>query len=317
MKALRNDYIWLSLAKDFTDKTDSTIDFSFANQQKKIEKLIEKELPALIFNQMRNDMYYKKKINPVTFNGMTFDQFIVWVKNYIYKTTGNLKIGKVRNHLRTEGMKRKAIKKFEDELKKLTSKERQKEIADKIIGSFSELNKHLRELYYIYCFSGTFDNRILWENYADKDEGFCIEYDLSDQSKKEHPINNNNTEIFPILYTSHKKIEYTEIIKIGIQNHLKEEDPVSNNKFMTDVLSAMLTKNSRYSFEDEWRLIVDKKMVKNNEYPFPFASAIYLGINVTEDNKNKILEITREKNIKVYQRKINHFNNGYEFELIC
>ena len=49
LQALRDDYIWLSLAKDFTDQTDSTIDFNFKNQQKKIGKLIEKELPLLIF----------------------------------------------------------------------------------------------------------------------------------------------------------------------------------------------------------------------------------------------------------------------------
>ena len=121
------------------------------------------------------------------------------------------------------------------------------------------MNNHLRELYYIHCFSGTFENPVLWENYAEKDEGFCIEYNLNDQNKKDHPINNDNTEIFPILYTPYKKIDFTEIIKIGIQNHLKQDNMADNNQFMADVLCAMLTKKNQYQFEDELRLIVNKK----------------------------------------------------------
>ena len=61
---------------------------------------------------MTNELYYKEKISPITFKEMTFDEFILWVKKYIYKSTGNLKIGKFRYHLREIGMKKKSIEKI-------------------------------------------------------------------------------------------------------------------------------------------------------------------------------------------------------------
>jgi len=119
LNAFEKDYIWLSLAKDFTDKTDSTIDFKFTKQKNKIEKLVEKELPALVLDQFKKELYFKSKINPAIFDTMTLDDLVNWVKEYKYKTSGNFKIGKFRERLRQEGVNKKTITKFEKEIPKL------------------------------------------------------------------------------------------------------------------------------------------------------------------------------------------------------
>ncbi|HOR18186.1 MAG TPA: hypothetical protein PL147_04830, partial [Bacilli bacterium] len=85
----------------------------------KIEKLVEKELPALVLDQFKKELYFKSKINPAIFDTMTLDDLVNWVKEYKYKTSGNFKIGKFRERLRQEGVNKKTITKFEKEIPKL------------------------------------------------------------------------------------------------------------------------------------------------------------------------------------------------------
>ena len=73
-----------------------------------------------------------------------------------------------------------------------------------------------------------------------------------------------------------------------------------------------LTKNSKYSNEQEWRIILFGE--KSGPNWFPFSTEIYMGKDISEDNKSKLLEIAEKNNLSVYQQKVEL--NGFEYELI-
>jgi len=77
---------------------------------------------------------------------------------------------------------------------------------------------------------------------------------------------------------------------------------MSNGQIETDktqYLRLYLTKNKKWEYQREWRLIggAEEKPIA------PKITAIYLGKNVTEENKKKMFEYCKEMQIKLIERK--------------
>lgn len=77
---------------------------------------------------------------------------------------------------------------------------------------------------------------------------------------------------------------------------------------------SLNTKTPQWIGEEEWRFGVPKIQVESNAVPFDFAESIYLGENIEDEWKDKLLEIAREQGLAVYQRKLDSTKSRWVYE---
>ena len=102
--------------------------------------------------------------------------------------------------------------------------------------------------------------------------------------------------LMPVFYTASRlkfnsykfqKLQYNQVL-------LEKKGGIWNLNLVTNLYVQMLIKNLKYSSEQEWRIVV------TGEEPglvwFPFTKAIYMGKDISDENKTKLLEIAKNKN---------------------
>jgi len=188
------------------------------------------------------------------------------------------------------------------------------------IACFSKLNKYEE-----------FHNQVLmWSHYADNHRGFCVEYDLeflkldiqfkcSDVDfiyERETYIEERNETIikaglFPIEYTN-KRIN----IPITLLNQINFDNNQQMNyckKIDELIYKTYVVKSSKWSYEKEWRIIVDEKISRHfgHKIPFPYAKNIYLGCNASFELINTMIDIGKDIGANVFLLSI----DGKKFSL--
>ena len=126
----------------------------------------------------------------------------------------------------------------------------------------------------------------MWSHYADSHTGFCIEYDFNN-------IKWENLLVYPlpVLYSKERPL-------IPYYNWGGKDI----EKAKKDLMIGLLTKDIVWSYENEWRFIISKQ--DKTELVMPPISCIYLGANIENDNKIKIMNIAKKFNIPVKQMTI-------------
>ncbi len=163
------------------------------------------------------------------------------------------------------------------------------DITELINDKIFQINDKLVELFLIGCLCTDFKNRLMWSHYADSHRGFCIEYDfseLTDQPNTYLPL--------PIYYTNNRP---TIPWKAAFEN-----TPDNISEATAQIMLGLLTKDNAWEYENEWRILIPS--TNDTEFKMPKISCVYLGVAISEDNRQKILKIAKEKQIPVKQMKV-------------
>lgn len=104
----------------------------------------------------------------------------------------------------------------------------------------------------IICFSTDPTNELMWSHYADRHRGVCLEFDFE-----------NNIDISRII----SQVCYTDIF------------PVINS--VDDILDAVWTKRTAWSYEKEWRVI--SQFQEFVDFKKESLKTVYFGANVTQE----------------------------------
>ena len=139
--------------------------------------------------------------------------------------------------------------------------------------------------------------------YADSSRGFCIEYTI--------PIDLQNpfsllyrTNLYPIYYGNKEVIKLFDILKKSTFCEKKDINGILVEDYRKMFVSTY-TKHESWSPQKEWRITLPAMFEENNKQNFPYITSIILGERMTDDNKKRIMDICKRKNIPVYQRKFN------------
>ena len=154
----------------------------------------------------------------------------------------------------------------------------------------------------VACLTTHNDNTLMWSHYADKHQGICIEYDISNIYKRKEVI--------------FKKIKYHT--KMNRYNSFTSNDDLTIRNFVLDeyteinyIIESFTIKSKEWEYEDEYRILFyDEK----NENPngtlinLPIKS-ICFGVQTSKEDKElvynlvkSINEKNRNKNGKKYKR---------------
>lgn len=213
-------------------------------------------------------------------------------------------------------------KKMKNEIYRLTTKFRN-EVKEKI-SKLREVNIR------VACFSdlnsdnfpprnNDFECMIqMWSHYADNHKGFCVEYDTSTINPNnmlplKHPNYRDNENdylkertilltvagLFPVIYTANRvNIPRTKLqkIKLDDNNDLKHDSDIDALLYKT-----FIVKSAKWSYEKEWRIIVDGDICDyfDNRMPFPYLKKIYLGCKMDSHNIDALIEIADELDVEV------------------
>jgi hypothetical protein len=169
----------------------------------------------------------------------------------------------------------------------------------------------------VSSFTTDYDNRNMWENYADKYRGFCVEYDF----RRINPQNSN--EIWKILFLSpvtyHRVFNEfnTKIITDAIIQKLvsQKEFNMDLEELNFEIHEHMLMKKDDYKSEKEWRLIL--KAEHKGLIEFPFTSRIILGKDIDDSDEKILLGIARDKGIPIEKQILNYTKSRMEYIKLC
>lgn len=103
------------------------------------------------------------------------------------------------------------------------------------------------------------------------------------------------------MYTSSRvNIPFSKLMKIKIDSNLNIQH---NSDIDAIIYKTYMVKSANWSYEKEWRLILDGKVSNyyDNKIPFPYIKCIYLGCKIDQQTKNTIFEIGKDQDFEVIQ----------------
>lgn len=149
-----------------------------------------------------------------------------------------------------------------------------------------QMSLKMKELFLIGCLCTDYKNKLMWSHYADSHKGFCIEYDYSLMDIDAHTILP-----LPVVYSGERPLISWKAAFDNTPENLEEA--------VAQFTKGLLTKDSIWSYENEWRILVKTTEMPN--IPMPRISCVYLGASISDENRNAILKIAKEKHYKVKQ----------------
>ena len=149
-----------------------------------------------------------------------------------------------------------------------------------------QMSLKMKELFLIGCLCTDYKNKLMWSHYADSHKGFCIEYDYSLMDIDAHTILP-----LPVVYSDERPLISWKAAFDNTPENLEEA--------VAQFTKGLLTKDSIWSYENEWRILVKTTEMPN--IPMPRISCVYLGASISDENRNAILKIAKEKHYKVKQ----------------
>lgn len=182
-----------------------------------------------------------------------------------------------------------------------TYEETLKEYNQIALETFEIARKMPGKIFKTTCLSENSKSILMWSHYAKQHEGFCIEYDFNRAIETNFPIDR----LAKVSYSDNiPKLNIQSLIQI-IRKKLDPEyvkNPNITQLTSEKCLEAIITKNTVWQYEEEWRIILDNFSDIQID-KIPYATKIIMGINISEKDKAELLRIanTKKPSIPVYQ----------------
>jgi len=308
--AISEDYIWLSLASEFHDIKDSAIKYNFRSQKEAIFEVYLDWYPYILKTELKKK-FPKKDFSRIEVNRDLLDEYR---ENSLNKN-GSYNKSKFHRYMKSIGMNNNEYEIVNNYLETLLSHENIENVSIKLLNDFKRKMEALKDDYYVTCFTETFKNDNLWETYAKRYTGFCIEYDLGNiVEETKHRI---LADFAPMIYGKKNPIDFIDIFKIAKKQYCNEDFDIQILKNYDIQFNLQYrTKGRTYDHEKEWRFYQKKEQVISRKYYFPFISRIYIGKDMNSKNKSRIINIAKKKNIEVFQQEYNLLTSSFNYRKV-
>ena len=157
----------------------------------------------------------------------------------------------------------------------------------------------------------------MWAHYANNHQGFCVSYDMTDPDNQKL-----SSCTFPIQYTNDRlditsfMRKYAEMVATEVDAQLaqgQQQIGISDKSIVYVAQYLSNIKHLTWQYEKEYRCAMG-----STADGMPFASAtpqaIYIGMNCSEENRNKLVEIAKKLSVPIYQMRFNEFSESYILE---
>ena len=165
----------------------------------------------------------------------------------------------------------------------------------------------------VTCLSERMDSPLMWSHYANKHYGFCLEYDFTPTVTVMHYPNLLEAQLllFPVHYTEKRPLLTKSLFQgKALLDYVKNKKLPKN--FLEKLMYGLLAKSQDWEYEREWRIF---QLAEDNVQPImhlPKARKVFLGANMEESTKSRVIEIAKKKRIPVFQMFLH--SDKYKFD---
>lgn len=163
-------------------------------------------------------------------------------------------------------------------------------LAEAIREEYDQFCDQLKTAFRISCFATSPYSQLMWGGtYANNHKGFCIEYTVLPNEKDYEEVFHN---LFPVVYCKIRPDMTKRLVDY------KDKAPTLEN--LWDIyLHGALRKSIDWAYQNEWRLLLPLGRNKETNYNIPFfpITKVYLGNRMNAENRNKIIDICKERGI--------------------
>lgn len=285
-------YLFIRLIKNQLTVADKQkiVDLLFANETYKSysgSKVTNKDLADSILMASQHDMKLKIETTPDSFLGNVEGSSFQLID--FFKLLLNAAFGK------------EVLPEFND------IKTQLQEASDSVM---KKARKIISEQCRVTCLSEKMDSPLMWSHYANKHYGFCLEYDFTHTMIKRYPdLWTAQMMLFPVIYSDSRPLLSQSISdpKILLQYMKTKRMPVD---IVKNILYGLLFKSQDWEYEKEWRIITINQERPTLKLPPP--RKVFLGVNMEDKAKTKVIEIAKKKHIPVYQMIL--LSDRYKFD---
>lgn len=143
------------------------------------------------------------------------------------------------------------------------------------------------EKYGIFAMTSEYKNILLWSHYADSHQGICVRFNCE-----------RFLEFIRIDCVKNKLLIVWDKIDYQTDYPLLNPFELNDNDV---VLKSLLIKSYDWKYENEFRFILFDNPNKAIIIPDGIIDQVILGCNISDKDKNTLVEVTKEKNIELLQ----------------
>lgn len=292
IKNFKDDTAWFSHPSDFDDTVDSVLNNDIETE---IEEY-EKNSSIVIARLAKTFIGEFAKSQGFTIDLSMVDDFVP-----LFDNDGKLNEVDCKDYL-LANMPEYAYEKYISQISDITNLDMGEEIKNSIsnlVDYYMGMNDRIKNEMLVFSLAEESDNQALWSLYAEESKGFCIEYVFpKDEFLGQRMLLN----LFPVYYGEKPLLSFFDLLNRGIQAK-NSINGISFEDYQTLYLSS-LTKDINWSFQKEWRIVLDNEVGKNLQN-FPFVKSIILGERMSEEYASQLIEIAKDKKIDIFQRQFN------------
>lgn len=304
-KTLEQNCIWIPPASNFIDISDCSVLANFDCKDYFVESITSKGYLTCInvlsncLNQLNTDLTI---------------QDIEIIKSIVEKSLESVTI---RNHRVVLAN----ILSIEKETDYFAYIEYIYEIYSKSILKSSRKSRVLgdaRDAIYVYSMTSTMDNNVLWENYAKKYTGFCIEYSIPNGSIF---VDQKLLHIFPVIYKRNiPQFTFSNVDANLVNEFMLNNESIDKNALdkvmitqLSPFLMQMLYKHNDYKYENEWRIL--STYLSQSLQPFPYVSKIIVGKDIKPKNLQCLRKIAKKLKVPITRQVFDSTKNKFTYVL--
>lgn len=178
----------------------------------------------------------------------------------------------------------------------------------------------------IACFTESVQSKFMWDTYADGYRGFALEYNLRELLisfiNKGKPAY-----VFPIIYTDERpdlttdEANFYVISKAYERGHIKQLAPLRpflNSNLLAPHKPFLYKDKEEYGHEKEWRILYYNEESREDYIEIPdegYLKAIYYGMDIRQDDYEKLHQIALNRGIKEYTVAIDNHSRKYSLKI--
>ena len=136
-------------------------------------------------------------------------------------------------------------------------------------------------------------NQVMWAMYGDYYRGMLIEYEISPDNY-EVILN-----LLPVLYKKRRNSDPADLFRdIVTDLRFSKGQKKTKESLLRWLFKVISTKNEEWAFQKEWRIIGPS----GTKVKTPPIKAVYLGQSVSQENREIIMQLSRELGFEVWQQ---------------
>ena len=306
--SLDKGYIWLADANRMNDKLDLTLNIDLSHEETRLREFFIDKREGGFIKLLKSKF---KKISKL--KHLTNEQINEILNCYDDKgtlTEFNKACSLFQDYGFNQSQKDKclyAINRFLTNHQSHYQKEINKYIQHIIDRTYQITKKEIK----LFCLSKSPKIESMWAYYGGESKGFCIEYDFKKGLRASTEIKKTLLSLFQVQY---KKTKPPFCILDAIKDFVinEETDIAKNVKYNEKIYEQLLTKDSSWKQECEWRIL--GKPLKNELF-IDLVSAIYVDKEEMETEEGQRLpQLAKDKGWKIIVRELSYTKSNFIYK---